>query len=192
MLPTLFSPSIKEYRNLTFLQYPTIANAPLPAEGSGNDSWSNTLMFGLLLGVPYYLKYKVGGGFKTFIFFALVVDLPILVGFWVVMSTYSPRKNEKVKLPGKGVEHYLQFHKQEDAVKYRGNTKIPMEVFYEMYFEGDVSFKGDCFEILEHRHDWATFQFTMGLFKHFLFGMVPELLVHSRSQGENLNFIIRL
>ncbi|RPA94005.1 S-adenosyl-L-methionine-dependent methyltransferase [Choiromyces venosus 120613-1] len=164
--------------------YPTIPNAPLPAEGSGNDSWSNMLMFGLLLGVPYYLKYKVGGGFKTFVFFALIVDLPILVGFWVVMSTYSPRKNEKVKLPGKGVEHYLKFHKKEDALKYKGNTKIPMEVFYEMYFEGDVSFTGDCLEALEFRHDWATFQFTKGLFKHFLLGMIPELLVHSRSQDE--------
>lgn len=141
-------------------------------------------MLAVLLGVPYYLKYKVGGGFKTFLFFAAITTIPILAAFWLVMSTYSPRKNEKVKFPGKGVEHYIEFHKKEDALKYKGNNKIPLETFYEMYFEGDVSFKGDCLETMEYRHDWASFQFTMGLFKHFLLGMIPELLIHSRSQGK--------
>lgn len=68
-------------------------------------------------------------------------------------------------------------------MKYCGRSKIPMETFYEMYFDNNVSFKGDCLEIMEYRHDWASFGFTMGLFKHFLTGMVPEMLVHSRGQG---------
>lgn len=58
-----------------------------------------------------------------------------------------------------------------------------METFHEMYFEGDVSFKGDCLEVLEYRHDWASFEFTISLFKFFLTGMIPEMLIHSRSQG---------
>jgi hypothetical protein len=105
------------------------------------------------------------------------------MAYWVLASSFSPRKNEKVRLPGKPVESYLEFHKKEDALKYRGRSKIPMETFQEMYFNGDVSFKGDCLETMEYRHDWASFEFTMGLFKHFLTGMIPEMLVHSRSQG---------
>lgn len=58
-----------------------------------------------------------------------------------------------------------------------------METFHEMYFEGDVSFKGDCLEVMEYRHDWASFEFTLSLFKFFLTGMIPEMLIHSRSQG---------
>lgn len=67
---------------------------------------------------------------------------------------------------------------------YKGKAKIAMETFHEKYFEGDVSFKGDCLEIMESRHDWASFEFTISLFKYFLLGMIPEMLVHSRSQGK--------
>jgi hypothetical protein len=28
----------------------------------------------------------------------------------------------------------------------------------------------------------------MGLFKHFLFGFIPEMLLHTRSQGMSYNF----
>lgn len=58
-----------------------------------------------------------------------------------------------------------------------------METFYEKYFDGDVDFKGDCLEVMELRHDWANFRFTIGLIKHFLFGMIPEMIMHTRSQG---------
>src|SRR3954471_4563289 len=76
-------------------QYPTIKNAPLPADGPGNDSFSNTLLFSLLGGIPLYMSWKVGGGFKTTIFFGLLTSIPILVGFWTVFSSFSPRRNEK-------------------------------------------------------------------------------------------------
>lgn len=52
-----------------------------------------------------------------------------------------------------------------------------------MYFDGDVSFNGDCLEILEYRHDWASFRFTIELYRFFLLGMIPEVIMHTRSQG---------
>lgn len=116
------------------------------------------------------------------------MDLPILAAFWIITSEIAPRKNEKAKLPGKPIEHYLQFHKAEDRDNYYGKNKIPLETFQEMYFDGDVDFKGDCLEVLEMRHDWAKFRFTFGLIKHFLFGMIPELIMHTRSQGEPFFF----
>jgi hypothetical protein len=58
-----------------------------------------------------------------------------------------------------------------------------METFHEMYFDGDVDFNGDCLEVLEYRHDWASFRFTISLIKFFLTGMMPEVIMHTRSQG---------
>jgi hypothetical protein len=129
------------------------------------------------------MAWKVGGGFKTTIFFALFTSIPLLCGWWLAISAISPRRNEKVKFPGRPVEHYLTFQKDSDKAKYHGRNKIPMETFYEMYFDGDVEFNGDCLEVMEYRHDWASFRFTISLIKFFLTGFIPEMIMHTRSQG---------
>ncbi|KAJ5612863.1 hypothetical protein N7510_006057 [Penicillium lagena] len=164
--------------------YPAIKNAPVPADSPGSDSFSNGLMIFLLIVVPWFLARQVRGGLYTTIFFAIFTTIPVLMAFWTVSSTISPRKTEKAKYAGRPVEHYLQFHSEHDRATYRGKSKIPMETFYEKYFNGEVDFKGDALECLEYRHDWANFRFTMGLFKHFLFGFIPEMLLHTRSQDE--------
>lgn len=146
-------------------------------------------MLSILGGVPFYLMWKFGGGLKTFLFFALIVDLPLFVAYWLGVSAISPRKTEKARYPGRPVEHYLDFKKEADRAKYRGSNKIPMETFHEMYFDGDVEFKGDCLEVMEYRHDWASFRFTISLVKFFLTGMIPELIMHTRSQGMYYPFI---
>jgi hypothetical protein len=166
------------------LQYPTIKNAPLPAEGPGGEQFSNILLFALLAVVPYWLSRKVGGGLKTWIFFALFTTLPILIAFWSALSTFSPRKNEKAKFPGKPIEHYITFKTEELREKYSGRSKIPMETFHELYFKGLVDFNGDCLDIMEYRHDWASFRFTLSLFWYFLTGMLPEVIMHTKSQGK--------
>jgi hypothetical protein len=61
-----------------------------------------------------------------------------------------------------------------------------MEIFQTLYFDGHIEAKGDLLEVLEYRHDWANFHFTIGLFKFFLLGFIPEMLLHSRSQGKPL------
>lgn len=164
--------------------YPAIKNAPLPADGAGSRNFNNYLVFGAIAAIPYYLKYKLHGGFYTWLFFVLLLFLPILMVYWTFASTFSPRLNEKVKLPNRGVEHYLRFKDEALAKKYSGNNKIPMETFHELFFDGKVDFKGDALDILEYRHDWAQFSFTLSLFKFFLFGMIPEVILHTRSQDE--------
>ena len=119
----------------------------------------------------------------TWILLAVLTSLPILAAFWAIASRISPRKNEKVRYPGKGVENYLQFKSESDRVRYYGKNKISMETFQEMYFEGTVDFKGDALEAMEYRHDWASFRFTISLFRFFLTGMMPEVIMHTRSQG---------
>jgi cyclopropane fatty-acyl-phospholipid synthase-like methyltransferase len=165
-------------------KYRSIKNPPLPADGPGGDSFNSKILYSILAGVPIYLAWKVGGGFKTTLFFALIVDLPILAAWWLGVSAIAPRKNEKVTFPGRGVEYYLEFKKEEDKIKYRGTNKIPMKTFQEMYFDGDVDFKGDALDVLEFRHDWASFRFTVELIKFFLTGMIPEMIMHTRSQDE--------
>jgi hypothetical protein len=96
----------------------------------------------------------------------------------------SPRKNDKAKLPGKPIESYLTFKTPELREKYNGRTKIPMETFQELYFAGEIDIKGDCLEVLEYRHDWASFRFTISLYWFFLTGMMPEVIMHTRSQGK--------
>lgn len=140
----------------------------------------------LLVSIPWFISIQLGGGFYFTVFVAICTFIPVLMAFWTIFSFMSPRMNEKARLPGRPVEHYLSFRSHGDRAKYRGKRKIPIEVFYEKYFRGDVTFKnGDCLENLEYRHDWASFRFTWGVFKHFLFGFVPELIVHSRSQGKS-------
>ncbi|OBT84700.1 cyclopropane-fatty-acyl-phospholipid synthase [Pseudogymnoascus sp. 03VT05] len=163
---------------------PAIHNPPLPADGAGNEQFNNIIFASVLLGVPTYLAWKVGGGLKTTIFFALITFVPLLLAFWTVMSTYSPRINEKVKLPGRPVEHYLTFKKEADRARFSGNKKVPMQTFFEIYFSGDVDFNGDCLDVMEYRHDWATFNFTWDLFRYILFTFAPDVILHNRSQDD--------
>lgn len=140
-------------------------------------------MVTLMTGVPAYFARQVGGGLLTWIFFAILTFIPILMTFWYLASATTPRKNEKARYPGRPVEHYLHFKDEKDRARYRGKAKIPMETFHEMYFDGKVDFKGDALDVMEYRHDWANFKFTLGLFRFFLTGMMPEVIMHTRSQG---------
>ncbi|SMR57478.1 unnamed protein product [Zymoseptoria tritici ST99CH_3D1] len=164
--------------------YKAIKNAPLPADGPASDNFSNTLLFTLLAVIPGYIAYQLGGRFWTWLFFLILTAIPILMAFWTIASGMSPRLNEKARYPGRPIEHYLKFKNEADRRKYRGKNKIPMETFHEMYFAGDVDFKGDCLEVMEYRHDWANFRFTLSLFWFFLTGMMPEVIMHTRSQDE--------
>ncbi|KAJ5379540.1 Sphingolipid C9-methyltransferase 1 [Penicillium cosmopolitanum] len=161
-----------------------IHNAPLPADGPGNEGFSNYLLAAVLIGVPAFLTYLIGQGWKTWTFFAIVLVLPLLVAFWTYHSTYSPRTNSKVKLPGRPVEHYITFKREEDKAKWSGKNKVPLVTFAEMYLDGHVTFNGDILEILEYRHDWANFSFTPELFKFIVFTFFIDVLFHTKAQDD--------
>lgn len=164
-------------------QSPAIKNGPLPADGPGGESFSNSVLFLLLLLIPTALSWKLTGGLWTTLFLALFTTLPILIMYWTFVSTFSPRINDKAKPPGRPVPYYLSFKNVDSKKKYKDHKRIPMETFSEMYFNGEVDFNGDALEVLEYRHDWASFGFTMGNFRFLLLNFFPELLLHSRSQG---------
>ncbi|PKS08607.1 hypothetical protein jhhlp_004993 [Lomentospora prolificans] len=166
--------------------YPAIHNAPLPADGPGNESFSNGFLFAFLIGIPTYIAWKLGGGLKTSIFFGIILFFPILATYWLFSSTYSPSTNDKVKCPGRPVEQYITFKNESDRLKWSGRRKIPIQTFANMYLNGDVDFNGDCLDVLEYRHDWATFAFTVDLLKFIIFNFFYDVGIgHSRQEDED-------
>ncbi|KAF7377766.1 Sphingolipid C9-methyltransferase [Mycena sanguinolenta] len=167
---------------------PSIKNAPLVGLAEGNAQFSNYHLAALVLIVPYIVKSFLPlvnrGGWYTYWFMVLLTGLPTTVGYWVLMSTYGARKNEKVTLPGKDIEEYITIKDPELKKLYHGKNKIPMQIFHDAYFEGKIEFNGDVLDILEQRHDWAKFTFTPELFRYVFMDFIPELLVHSKSQDE--------
>ncbi|PGH18647.1 hypothetical protein AJ80_04394 [Polytolypa hystricis UAMH7299] len=163
---------------------PAIKNGPIPIDDAGGESFSNTLLFSLLVLIPAAISWKLGARLLMTLFVALFTTLPILIAYWTYASTFSPRTNRKARSPGRPVEYYLNFKDEGARKKYQGPSKIPMQTFAEMYFNGEVDFKGDALEVLEYRHDWASFRFTIGIFRFLLVNFFPEVLLHSRSQDE--------
>ncbi|KXJ87347.1 S-adenosyl-L-methionine-dependent methyltransferase [Microdochium bolleyi] len=182
-IPSKFD--LKEDVGVPLTNCPSINNPPLPADGNGYEGFSNYALIGLTVGVPWYLARKVGGGLKTTIFFGLITFFPILVAVWFVSSSYTPRMNEKVKLPGRPVEHYLTFKSPEDKAKYSGRNKISMAALAEMYLDGQVDFNGDVLDILEYRHDFAHFGFTLDLFKFIIGGFFRDIIMHTKAHDES-------
>ncbi|KAJ7601393.1 hypothetical protein DFH06DRAFT_449708 [Mycena polygramma] len=97
------------------------------------------------------------------------------------MSMYGARKNEKVVLPGKDIEEYITIRDPELKKLYNGKNKIPMQLLHDAYFEGKIDFKGDVLEMMEQRHNWASFKFTPELFRYVFMEFIPEVIVHSQS-----------
>jgi sphingolipid C9-methyltransferase len=165
-------------------QSPSVKDGVLPADGPGAEGFSNLALLTLLTSGPCLLSWLLSLSWLLTILIALLTFFPVLASFWYLSSRLTPRRNEKVKLPDRPIESYLNFLKNSDRQKYRGRNKIPIDTFQTLYFNGDVEFKGDCLEVLEYRHDWASFHFTFNIFKFFLFSFVPEVILHTRSQGK--------
>ena len=43
---------------------------------------------------------------------------------------------------------------------------------------------GDVLDIMEMRHDWASFEMTPELFKYVLTRLIPDVIMHSQGQDE--------
>nr|GAT59700.1 sphingolipid C9-methyltransferase [Mycena chlorophos] len=166
----------------------SIKNAPLVGLAEGKAQFSNYQLAAAVLVVPYVLKNTLPivryGGFKTYLFLLVLVGVPTTIAYWAVMSNYGARKNEKVVLPGKDIETYISIKDPELRQRYFGKNKIPMQEFHDAYFEGKVEFNGDILDILEQRHDWATFNFTPELFRHVFMNLIPDVVLHSQNQDE--------
>ncbi|OAX32590.1 hypothetical protein K503DRAFT_776503, partial [Rhizopogon vinicolor AM-OR11-026] len=64
------------------------------------------------------------------------------------------------------------------------NSLYSVLVFHDAYFEGNIDFNGDVLDILKERHDWTKMIMTSELFKYVFANLLPVVIVHSQSQGE--------
>ncbi|KOS14282.1 sphingolipid c9-methyltransferase [Malassezia pachydermatis] len=168
--------------------YPTIKNAVLPAEGNG--SFSNVHLALLIFFAPAVLLRLIPFvkpswfGWTSYMFLVALCGVPVAIAYWTVMSMYGPRINEKVKLPNRPIEDYLDIKDPDLRRKYNGYNKIPMQIFWDAYFDGKIEVKGEMLDVLEYRWDWAAMHFTPELFRYVLFKMLPDVLLHSSRQDE--------
>jgi len=168
--------------------YPAIKNAPLPAEGNGTFSnlhLALAIFFApavLLRLIPFVKASWVP--WWLYFFLVLLTGAPVAIGYWTIMSIYGPRKNEKVDLPGRPIEYYLDIKDPELKKKYHGNTKIPMQIFHDAYFAQKIEIKHDIMDLLEFRWDWAAMHFTPELFRYVFFNFIPDILMHTARQDE--------
>nr|ODN76377.1 sphingolipid C9-methyltransferase [Cryptococcus depauperatus CBS 7841] len=164
--------------------YPTIANPQLPVEGCA--SFSNyELAAAIFIGpwiVQKLLPFK--SGWYTYWFLFVLLGIPITIAYWTLKSKYGKPINQKIALLGKPIDHYLLIKDDQLREKYK-DRKIPMQVFHDAYFDKKIDFKGDILEIMEYRHDWATFEFTPELFKYVFINLIPDVVMHTQSQDEN-------
>lgn len=132
---------------------PAIANAPVIGLAEGSSTFSNYQLAAVVLGVPWVLKRILPivsrGGFYTYWIMVIIMGVPLTIAYWMAMSKFGSRVNERVPLPGKDIEEYIEIKDVELRKEYHGKNKIPMQIFHDAYFDGKIDFKGTC---LPRRH----------------------------------------
>ncbi|CAG8533510.1 2726_t:CDS:2 [Diversispora eburnea] len=161
-----------------------IKNPPYPAEGAGNQTLNFTHLLAAVIGIPLFTAYYFCLGFYTCLILFFPLGVSVFGLFLFISSRISSPYNNKVQLPGKKVEEYFKV-RDENLSKYVGRNKIPMEIFFENYFDDKIDLCGDALEILEVRHDWASFEIGLGQAKFFITQWIPETLWHSKKQDED-------
>ncbi|KAI9017412.1 S-adenosyl-L-methionine-dependent methyltransferase [Gaertneriomyces semiglobifer] len=141
-------------------------------------------LIGAVLGVPLLVNFMIGAPLVWYLVLLPILGLPVFAGYNVLYAKVAPAVRPQKGLPGKNLEEYMTIKKSELA-GYKGRSKIPIETFFENYFDGHIDIKEDMLELLEVRHDWASFTWTMGQVKFFLTQWIPETLWHSKKQDED-------
>lgn len=154
-------------------------------EGTGNLYFSIYRMIGVMVAVPVILSILLNISIlKSFTPLFLITFLPSFCVYNIYYCYFSVPIRPQIGLPGKNVEEYFKTLTPELS-KYVGKTKIPIEIFFENYFEGKIDLEGDMLDTLEARHDWARFVWSVGQVKFFLTQWIPETLWHSKIQDDD-------
>lgn len=105
----------------------------------------------------------------------------VLNTFFFFLNTFT---SDSLKTPKLDLENYLDIHNVDLKQRFHGKTRIPMQTFFEAYFDKKIDIHGDMLDLLENRHDWASFQFTLGHIQFLAEHLLPEALFHSKNQDE--------
>jgi len=155
---------------ITSAENKTVPHPPYPVDGNG--AFNNLHLAAVVVLAPVvfltFMPFLSLTWFTYKIFFFLL-GIPATCAYWQGISMYGHNVRDNVKMPGRPQSEYLVLKDPELREKY-ANKKIPMQIAYDAYFDQKLDIKGDVLDALEHRHDWATFQFTPEIWKvHLLF-----------------------
>ncbi|TPX33446.1 hypothetical protein SmJEL517_g03655 [Synchytrium microbalum] len=163
----------------------SIAKPPYPVEGSGSQNFSNYQLYAAIFAVPAVIVYTLRLPYTWILYIGIITALPTFAAFNIIYAYLGEPIRPQTGLPGKSIEEYLDIKNAALAATFKGRTKIPMETFFENYFDSKIDIKMDMLELLEVRYDWAAFHIQWGQAKFFLTQWIPEMLWHSRKQDED-------
>jgi hypothetical protein len=148
-------------------------------EGSGSEHFSMKQLLFLVAAVPLLINFVFDLSFKYYPLLVVLSALPCFVGYHIVQSLLGTPLRPQKGLPNRPIEYYL------DTKDLRVQGKMPIANFFEAYFDEKIDIKRDMLELLEDRHDWASFRLTLTQVSFFLSQFLPEMLWHSRKQDED-------
>ncbi|KAK3840494.1 MAG: Mycolic acid cyclopropane synthetase-domain-containing protein [Linnemannia elongata] len=164
--------------------YPSIKNPDFPVEVAGFETFNNFHLASVILGAPFILVSVLKLPLWSYPVLTILLALPIFAAYFTYGSQFALPINNRVQTPGKKVEDYITIV-DPAFQKYKGKNRIPMETFFEAYFDGKIDINQDCLELLENRHDWTVFHMTASQAKFFVTQWIPETLWHSKKQDED-------
>ncbi|KAJ3416616.1 hypothetical protein HDV05_000898 [Chytridiales sp. JEL 0842] len=164
-----------------------VKTATQNVEGAGSETFSNRNLLASLIGVPLVITFLLGISLFWFPFIFVITALPTFAGYNVIACQVAQPIRPQRGLAGKNLEEYMTIKDSALKAKYNGKNKIPIETWFEAYFDGAIDLKdgADMLDVLEERYDWASFVFTISQAKFFLTQWIPETLWHSKKQDED-------
>ncbi|KAJ3219847.1 hypothetical protein HDU67_009035 [Dinochytrium kinnereticum] len=160
---------------------------PFPVEGAGSETFSNRQLISAILVAPLAVTLLLSIPLAWYPLVAAVLALPTFAAYNVYFCTIARPIRAQKGLPNKPVEEYFTVKDAALKAKFTGHSKMPIEAWFEAYFDGQMDLKEgtDLIETLEARYDWASFTFTLSQAKFFLTQWIPETLWHSKKQDED-------
>ncbi|KAJ3224915.1 hypothetical protein HK099_007635 [Clydaea vesicula] len=155
---------------------------PYPVDSQGFDTFSNTQLYIALAVAPLAAVLVLPIHFYWYPVVAVILALPTFAAY-NMLNVLSTSNLSYTNLPNRDLSYYFTV-KDKSLKKYQGRNKIPMETWFEAYFDQKIDTNVDMLEMIEARHDWASFVFTLGQAKFFLTQWIPETLWHSKKQDE--------
>lgn len=165
----------------------TVHPSPYPMEVPGFHSFPSQAFWSFLLLTPGLFAWFMGFPMWSYLLIAPLMLIPLYAIFMISDSNLkSWAYSQSSVCSGLSLGDYMKFNDLKMASKYLSaeKSRIPIETFFEAYFDGKIDIKGDMLDLLENRHEWAGFGFTFGHLSFLIQNLLPEAAFHSRSQDE--------
>jgi sphingolipid C9-methyltransferase len=109
-----------------------------------------------------------------------------MVSFSLLSGRFRARKTieETRGTPVTQLTDFVVFHDKKLQARYAG-VKMPMSTLFEAYLDGDVDIP-DMDAFIEARNSLVTWTLTADHVKFFVTRMIPEVVIHSKSQDERI------